>query len=90
MAGTAGEAGKSPPPAQGLLRAKVVQGGTYLFFRQFISLGLSLLGLFIVSRLIGPEGRRLCSGSRNLLLFTQPLADRRGGVSRPPAQRERA
>jgi O-antigen/teichoic acid export membrane protein len=56
MAGTAGEAGNSPAPAQGLLRAKVLQGGTYLFFRQFISLGLSLLGLFIVSRLIGPEG----------------------------------
>ena len=39
MAGTAGEAGNSPPPAQGLLRAKVLHGGAYLFLRQFLSLG---------------------------------------------------
>ena len=55
MAGAAGEAGNSPPPAQGLLRAKVLHGGAYLFLRQFLSLGLSLTGVFVITRLIGPE-----------------------------------
>ena len=38
------------------LRSKVVRGGAYLFIRQFFSLGLGVVGLFIISRLIGPEG----------------------------------
>jgi PST family polysaccharide transporter len=48
------ETGDPAALAPGHLRAKVFHGGVYLFLRQFISLGLSLAGVFVITRLIGP------------------------------------
>ena len=45
----------SSAPGQGNLRTQVLHGGVYLFARQFLSLGLSLVGVFVITHLIGPE-----------------------------------
>ena len=51
----ADNAGDFNAPAQEHLRAKVLQGGAYLFVRQLLSLCLNLIGVFVITRLIGPE-----------------------------------
>ena len=43
------------PPTHRDLRGLVLTGGAFLFARQVASMGLSLIGLFIVTRIIGPE-----------------------------------
>jgi O-antigen/teichoic acid export membrane protein len=53
MASAADKTGETPAPP-GHLRKKVLDGGIYLFLRQFLSLGLSLIGVFVITRLIGP------------------------------------
>jgi O-antigen/teichoic acid export membrane protein len=73
MASVAGEAGNSPASAAGGLRAKVLHGGAYLFFRQFFSLGLSLLGVVIVTRVIGPERYGAYVAAIGIYLYLQDL-----------------
>lgn len=49
---TSGDA--PPPPGRGL-RRMVLKGGALLFARQVISMGLSLVGVVMITRIIGPE-----------------------------------
>jgi len=73
MTGTAGETGDSPPPAPGYLRTKVLRGGAYLFIRQFLSLGLSLVGVFVITRVIGPEHYGAFVAANGIYLYLQNL-----------------
>jgi O-antigen/teichoic acid export membrane protein len=73
MTGTAGEAGDSPPPAPGYLRTKVLRGGAYLFIRQFLSLGLSLVGVFVITRVIGPERYGAFVAASGIYIYLQTL-----------------
>jgi O-antigen/teichoic acid export membrane protein len=73
MADTAGEADEGPPPSQGYLRTKVLRGGAYLFIRQFLSLGLSLIGVFIITRVIGPEHYGAFVAASGIYIYLQNL-----------------
>ncbi len=73
MAGTAEEDGGSPALAQEHLRTKVLHGGVYLFLRQFISLGLSLIGVFVITGLIGPEHYGADVAANGIYLYLQNL-----------------
>lgn len=73
MEGRAGEDGGSPAHPQGLLRTKVLHGGLYLFLRQFLSLGLSLIGVFVITRLIGPEHYGAYVAANGVYLYLQNL-----------------
>jgi O-antigen/teichoic acid export membrane protein len=61
------------PPEPGNLRAKVLNGGVYLFVRQFLSLGLSLIGVFVITRLIGPEHYGAYVAASGIYLYLQNL-----------------
>ena len=73
MAGIVGEDGGSPVASPGPLRTQVLRGGVYLFLRQFLSLGLSLIGVFIITRLIGPEHFGAYVAANGIYLFLQNL-----------------
>jgi O-antigen/teichoic acid export membrane protein len=73
MESTAEEDGGTPAHPQGHLRTKVLHGGIYLFLRQFLSLGLSLIGVFIITRLIGPEHYGAYVAANGIYLYLQNL-----------------
>ena len=65
--------GDAPAPPPGHLRTKVLRGGLYLFVRQFLSLGLSLIGVFVITRLIGPEHYGAYVAANGIYLYLQNL-----------------
>ncbi len=73
MANPAGENGGAPGTSPGHLRTKVLQGGLYLFLRQFVSLGLSLVGVFVITRLIGPAHYGAYVAANGIYLYLQNL-----------------
>ena len=73
MPTTAGEDGAGPANPQEQLRTKVLHGGLYLFLRQFVSLGLSLIGVFVITRLIGPAHYGAYVAASGIYLYLQNL-----------------
>ena len=51
------------------LRAQVFRGGAYLALRQLLSLGISLVGVVLLTRLIGPTDYGLYVGSFAIVVF---------------------
>jgi O-antigen/teichoic acid export membrane protein len=51
----------------------VLRGGAYLFVRQFLSLGLSLVGVFVITRVIGPERYGAYVAALGIYLYLQSL-----------------
>ena len=56
------------------LRERVLRGGTYLILRQVLGLGLSLLGVLVITWLIGPTNYGLYAGATGFLLFLSSVA----------------
>jgi O-antigen/teichoic acid export membrane protein len=57
-----------------ILRERVLRGGTYLILRQGLGLAISLVGVLLLTRLIGPTNYGLYAGSLGILLFLSSVA----------------
>ena len=56
------------------LRERILRGGFYLSLRQGLSIGISLGGIVLLTRLIGPAAYGLYAGSVALLIFFYAIA----------------
>jgi len=79
MAGPAIAAGSIAPLHQSL-RAKIFHGGALLMGRQIISMGLSLIGLLVTTRIIGPAGYGPYAAAMGIYLYAQNLGQAGIGV----------
>src|SRR5829696_5376922 len=57
-----------------ILRERVLRGGTYLVLRQGLGLAISLVGVVLLTRLIGPANYGLYAGALGLLTFLSSVA----------------
>ena len=67
-------------PARQGLRGKVFQGGTLLMGRQLLSMGLSLIGLLLITRVIGPAAYGPYVAALGICQFAQNLGQAGIGV----------
>lgn len=51
------------------LKEKVLQGGLYLFFRQSMGLIISVGGMFLLTRIIGPKNYGIYSSVIAILMY---------------------
>lgn len=70
----------TPKPSAIHLRSLVLKGGSFLFARQVASMGLSFLGVLIVTRIIGPEAYGSYTSALGLAQFLQNLAQLGAGT----------
>lgn len=56
------------------LRTKVLRGGAYLALRQGLSLGISLAGMFLLTRVIGPEVYGLYAAALGIYTYLYNLS----------------
>jgi O-antigen/teichoic acid export membrane protein len=68
-----------PPTHQGL-RSKVFQGGALMMGRQLITMGLSLVGLLMITRIIGPAAYGPYVAALGIYQFAQNLGQAGIGV----------
>ena len=67
-------------PARYGLRGKVFQGGTLLMGRQLLSMGLSLIGLLLITRIIGPASYGPYVAALGICQYAQNLGQAGIGV----------
>src|ERR1700709_1330111 len=65
---------------QGGLRGKVFEGGALLMGRQFVSMGLSLIGLLVITRIIGPAAYGPYVAALGICQYAQNLGQAGIGV----------
>src|SRR5271169_4592102 len=70
-------AARSVVPAQidGSLRKLILRGGGILYVRQVISIALNLLGILVITRVIGPEGYGAYAAASGIYLFVESLGE---------------
>jgi O-antigen/teichoic acid export membrane protein len=70
-------AARSVVPAQtdGGLRKLILRGGGILYVRQVISIALNLLGILVITRVIGPEGYGAYAAASGIYLFVESLGE---------------
>ena len=75
MANSAQKGGDPLVPAPGHLRAKVLRGGAYLVARQSLSLGFSLVSVFLITHLIGPAHYGVYVAANGIYMYLLNLAE---------------
>ena len=72
MTGSTPTPDNAEAPHQGL-REKVMKGGAFLIGRQLISMGLSLIGVLMITRIIGPEKYGAYAAALGIYQYVQNL-----------------
>lgn len=67
-------------PARQSLRAKIFEGGTLLMGRQLVSMALSIVGLLVITRIIGPAGYGPYVAALGICQYAQNLGQAGIGV----------
>jgi PST family polysaccharide transporter len=67
-------------PARHNLRGKIFEGGTMLLGRQLVSMGLSLVGLLVITRIIGPAAYGPYVAALSICQYAQNLGQAGIGV----------
>src|SRR3978361_432422 len=67
-------------PAGRGLRGKIFEGGALLMGRQVVSMGLSLIGLLVITRIIGPTAYGPSVAARGICQYAQDLGQAGIGV----------
>ena len=62
------------------MRAQALRSGAYLSIREFLGIGIRLLGTLVVTRLIGPENYGLYAGPLAAVTFLAAVAQLGIGV----------
>jgi PST family polysaccharide transporter len=68
------------PAAAGGLRGKVFQGGALMMIRQLVAMGLSLIGLLMITRIIGPAAYGPYVAALGIAQYAQNLGQAGIGV----------
>jgi O-antigen/teichoic acid export membrane protein len=63
------------PQIDGSLRKLILRGGGILYVRQVISIALNLLGILVITRVIGPEGYGAYAAANGIYLFVESLGE---------------
>src|SRR5262249_51207357 len=73
----------SPPPTSARpasLKERVLKGGVFLASREVMSMGLSLIGILLITRVIGPERYGAFAAALGIYQFLQNLGQAGIGV----------